>query len=62
MQKFPYVFSRNRYKIDLIDVKNGNIFTLYNDTNTANMCQKLVVEAVDSGTDTQKIVIYFNSQ
>ena len=60
--KFPYVISRNRYKVDLIDVKNGKIMPLFNETNTSNMYPKLVAETVKSDLNGHKILIYFNSQ
>jgi len=31
---FPYVLSRNRFKIDLIDIKSWQIYTLCNERNT----------------------------
>ena len=61
-EKFPYVLSRNRYKIDLIDVKNRAILSLFNEMNTSNMYPKLVAETTQSEMGGHKILIYFNGQ
>ena len=60
--KMPYILSRNRYKIDLIDVKNLSIYPILSDTNTSSMTQKMVADTAKSEILGHKVMIYFNSQ
>ena len=41
--KFPYVVSRNKFKIDLIDLVDNYIFTLCEESNTSGMTQKMSI-------------------
>ena len=43
LQTFPYVFTRNKFKVELIDVKNKSIHQVASELNTTNMYSKLVV-------------------
>ena len=43
LQTFPYIFTRNKFKVELIDIKNQTIHQLASELNTTNMYTKLVV-------------------
>jgi hypothetical protein len=45
LKTFPYVLVRNRFKVDLVDVKNFTIHTITSEMNTQNMYPKLIVMA-----------------
>ena len=59
--KFPYVVSRNKFKIDIIDLVDNYIFTLCEESNTAAMTQKLSISTT-TVTGGHSIEIYFNCQ
>jgi len=40
---FPYVISRTKFKIDLVDLSDRCVVTLCQETNTSGMTPKLVV-------------------
>ena len=41
--KFPYVVSRNKFKIDLIDLVNNDIMSLCEESNTSSLTSKLQI-------------------
>ena len=59
--KFPYVVSRNKFKIDIIDLVDKYIFTLCEESNTSAMTQKMSIATSRQPTG-HSIEIYFACQ
>ena len=59
--KFPYILSRNKYKIDLIDLEEKTVHTLQEDVNATLMSQKMVLSSTKSLAG-HSIDIYYNCQ
>ena len=56
---FPYVISRNKFKIDLIDLTEHRIHTFYEDQNSTTMTSKLQLRTTKH-LEGHGIDIYYN--
>ena len=59
LKEFPYVFVRNRFKVDLVDVRNFTIHTITSEMNTQNMYPKLVI---NNDPFAQTMELFFSAQ
>ena len=58
---FPYAISRNKFKIDLIDLDEKRVYTICAESSTAALTPKMVVESTRQ-KDGHSIEIYFTCQ
>ena len=62
-RRFPYIIARNRFKVELVDVRDMQIHTLGTEMNTSNMHSKLQVDCqLDREVGGQKLQIFYNAQ
>jgi len=56
LKTFPYLFTRNKFTIDLVDLASLRTETLYSAQNTTGMLSKLAIKTTDDTID-----IYFTT-
>jgi hypothetical protein len=55
-ETFPYLIARNRFKVDLIDIKNNRVEELASSLNSPGTQTKLAIH-----TSRESLDIYFNN-
>ena len=58
-KRFPYVISRSKFKIELVDLADKNIITLCTDSNTSGLQSKMQMSTTKHLAG-HSIEIYFN--